>query len=416
MTDVSTLLNPRIAWEFLQQRLSEAELDGFIAAHFLSRYEDENHSAHLSQKLTSLQEASELTRQNTALLGLSLERGWVLPSSQAVAQFVAGVERLERLQPGLGITLHESFKLLFGVAIGMTTKEVAEARPDLKTRITQIVEQYQRKEQSSLRLYILSSLLYLSLRPDKREQLAREVAYYMLHRGTETLSSGDIIVASWLLRRDIFILREFATDFGKLQDIRSKLLPKILLVDHMDDVFDACFLHLTYVDLVRDVSNGHMLSQDALSVVLRALDGFSEIARRLRTRRKGKSPFMIEDEYDVQDLLYAILKPHIPDLSDEEWTEKDATRAKRIDFVSSSARLGIEAKIIRNTDHAKDISEELKIDIESYYIHPSCDTLVFFIYDPKNLLVDPGQHETQLSGPRVIKGRHMEVIVRIRPH
>ncbi len=151
-------------------------------------------------------------------------------------------------------------------------------------------------------------------------------------------------------------------------------------------------------------------------MTLRTLDAFAEVARRLRNRRKGHVSLEVAHEYDVQDLLYVALKPHIPDLSDEEWTPKDAGGAKKIDFLSRAARLGIEAKKTRDAEHAnKAVPDELKIDIESYHRIEECDNLVMFIYDPDHYTVDPRTLEAHLSGPRVIKGHRVEVIARIRP-
>jgi len=152
-------------------------------------------------------------------------------------------------------------------------------------------------------------------------------------------------------------------------------------------------------------------------IVLHHLEdlNFPEVARRMRERRNGRPPYRLENEFDIQDLLYVALKPHIPDLSEEEWTPKHAGRAKRIDFISDGSRICLESKKVRDESHGKRIADELKIDIESYYVHKACDKLIAFVYDPSGYMVDAHQQELQLSGERTIKGRTIEVIVRIRP-
>ena len=63
------LLPPALAVRALiEERLDEAELDGFIAAYFLQRYEGEDQHSRLATKLAELRDGYAFTRGNVAML------------------------------------------------------------------------------------------------------------------------------------------------------------------------------------------------------------------------------------------------------------------------------------------------------------------------------------------------------------
>jgi hypothetical protein len=137
-----------------------------------------------------------------------------------------------------------------------------------------------------------------------------------------------------------------------------------------------------------------------VSRVIGALKSFGECVRYLNTRRTGGALLNLDSEAAVQDALYLMLRPWIADLIYENPTDRIANRFAIKDFVSKANRLVIEAKYIRNADHGKSIVKELNDDIETYRYHPSCDDLVFFIYDPDGLIPDGAALERHLSCDR----------------
>ena len=153
---------------------------------------------------------------------------------------------------------------------------------------------------------------------------------------------------------------------------------------------------------------------DKISLVIQIIDSFPVVARLMTRRKHKRPPYIIENEYDVQDLLFANIRSVFEDARVEEWTPKHGGKSKRIDIVLPSENTLIEAKFVRDTNHAKSVSDELKIDIESYHSHPACKTLLFIVYDPNNYIIDPSEITTDLSGRRVKKGSSFEVQVLIR--
>lgn len=153
---------------------------------------------------------------------------------------------------------------------------------------------------------------------------------------------------------------------------------------------------------------------DTTSLIIRIIDNFRVGAKLLAERSHGRPPLLIENEYDVQDLLFVCIRSLFNDARTEEWTPKHANTSKRVDIVIPSAGVLVEVKYVRNTPHSKSVSDEIKIDIESYHNHPSCKTLLVLIYDPSGHMADPDALEMDLSGRRIKGSSSFDVQVMVR--
>ena len=105
----------------------------------------------------------------------------------------------------------------------------------------------------------------------------------------------------------------------------------------------------------------------------------------------------IKDEYDVQDLLHALLKLYFDDVRPEEWTPSYAGGAVRTDFLIPEIKTIIEVKKTRDSMNDKTVGEELIIDIEKYQSHPDCDKIYCFVYDPDTILRNPAAIKKDLE-------------------
>jgi hypothetical protein len=121
----------------------------------------------------------------------------------------------------------------------------------------------------------------------------------------------------------------------------------------------------------------------------------------------------IENEKDLHDALFLILRSLFTDARREEWVPSSAGGAKRVDLAIPGASVLIEVKFVRDRSHGKRVADELRIDIESYHGHPSCGTLFALIWDPNHFLLDPHQLERDLSGVRTKAGTSFDVAVRV---
>jgi hypothetical protein len=124
---------------------------------------------------------------------------------------------------------------------------------------------------------------------------------------------------------------------------------------------------------------------------------FHDVAKQITERHSGRQSLIITDEYDVQDLLHALLKLFFEDIRSEEWTPSYAGKSSRMDFLLKNEAIVIETKKTRMDLKDKEIGDQLIIDIERYKSHPTCKQLVCFIYDPEELLKNPKGLQNDLN-------------------
>ncbi|MEX0715211.1 MAG: hypothetical protein WD066_01420 [Planctomycetaceae bacterium] len=148
--------------------------------------------------------------------------------------------------------------------------------------------------------------------------------------------------------------------------------------------------------------------EELLGILVR---GLRRAMHPLTHRRKGSQALSFGSEYDVQDLLHALLRPWISDIRPEEFTPSYAGSSTRMDFLLPSYSLVIETKIIRDRAHARRVGDELIIDIEHYRRHPACKTLWCAIYDPDHLITNADGLCSDLQGQRVTADGSVDVKV-----
>lgn len=139
--------------------------------------------------------------------------------------------------------------------------------------------------------------------------------------------------------------------------------------------------------------------EELLEVMVR---GLRRAMHPLTHRRKGIQPLSFGSEYDVQDLLHALLRPWINDIRPEEFTPSYAGSSTRMDFLLPTHRIVIETKIVRDRAHAKRVGDELIVDIEHYRRHPQCSSLWCVVYDPDHLITNAEGLTNDLQGSRSI--------------
>jgi hypothetical protein len=120
------------------------------------------------------------------------------------------------------------------------------------------------------------------------------------------------------------------------------------------------------------------------------------VARQLRDRHQDRPPFRLDDDYDLADLLRALLPLHFDDIRYERRTPLYAAAA-RTDFLLAPSAIAVTAKRVQPELRQDGLREQLLEDI-GYYRRHNCRTLVACIYDPERLLFDPGQLEKAWAG------------------
>lgn len=128
---------------------------------------------------------------------------------------------------------------------------------------------------------------------------------------------------------------------------------------------------------------------DVDGVLERIFSRFHKVTRQLRDRYNNKPTLEIEDEYDVQDLLHALLQLYFDDIRAEEWTPSYAGKCARVDFLLKNEKVVIEVKKTRRGLDDKELGDQLIIDIDRYKVHPDCERLICFVYDPERRIGNP---------------------------
>lgn len=154
------------------------------------------------------------------------------------------------------------------------------------------------------------------------------------------------------------------------------------------------------------------VSSDA---IISALHEFQECVRYLNTRRSTGAILNLDSESQVQDAVYLMLRPWIPDLISENPMGKVANRYSIKDFISASAKTVIEIKYVRDSAHGKHISKEMHDDIEVYRHHSKCRTIVFFVYDPDSLIPDQQTLKVQIETDRSYNGKPLKCVLIVKP-
>ena len=148
--------------------------------------------------------------------------------------------------------------------------------------------------------------------------------------------------------------------------------------------------------------------EELLQIIVR---GLPRAIHPLTHRRKGAASLSFETEYDIQDLLHALLRPWIADIRPEEFTPSYAGTSTRMDFLLPSYKLVIETKLVRDKTHATKNGNELIIDIEHYRRHPDCDCLWCVIFDQMHFIPNPFGLISDLEGQRSTRDGKVDVRV-----
>ena len=151
-----------------------------------------------------------------------------------------------------------------------------------------------------------------------------------------------------------------------------------------------------------------------LTTVKRAIDSLTPSIRLFNKREKGLTPWPVNREDDVRDLLYAVLRASVLDLKREEPVSSRAGTYKFVDLYSKVGRLFVELKWIKKPEQWKQILKQINDDIQSYTADSRCHTLVFVVIDAVRDIPDPALVERDLSKTQTVDGRSIDVMTFVR--
>lgn len=158
----------------------------------------------------------------------------------------------------------------------------------------------------------------------------------------------------------------------------------------------------------KDTSKPEELTNIAIDNLI---NKFHQVVIQLRDRHEDRNTLDVSDEYDVQDLLHALLILYFEDIRPEEWTPSYAGTSSRQDFLLKNEKTVIETKKTREGLGNRELANELIVDIARYTAHPDCQKLICFVYDPENRIKNPRGFENDLRKDT----DELNVVVYIRP-
>lgn len=246
-----------------------------------------------------------------------------------------------------------------------------------------------------------------SVIPDFLKALNREFPFYEAYQ--EVIGAIDTDV------RDIII--EFMIWYKENEAKSSK---EIFEEYHSESGFDEGPLKklVSYVKTITlmDEAIPERYIEESNTIIFNVIERFTSAAKSLQERRAGEPTIEMKNEYDVQDILFVMLKPHFPSLRIEEVVAgKDSEKFLKIDFLVTSEKVAIEVKYIRDNNHARSITKEINDDIQTYHKHQDCNHLIFFVYDKALLLKNPDILEDEYSKTQIFDGKEMRIDLRVRP-
>ena len=136
---------------------------------------------------------------------------------------------------------------------------------------------------------------------------------------------------------------------------------------------------------------------DVIDALRKVCTRFHSVARQLRLRKDYRATLEVEDDYDLQDLLCALLKLEFEEVGSDEWTPPYTGGAPRTTFLLHKDRIAVIAKKTRSGLTTKELAEQLAADTAHCSAREQCTHLFCFIYDPEGRIGSPKRLETDLT-------------------
>lgn len=132
------------------------------------------------------------------------------------------------------------------------------------------------------------------------------------------------------------------------------------------------------------------------------------MVRQLRLRGDNRTTLNVQDEQDVHDLLYTLLRYEFDEVAQTEWPAGRPATAPRAVSLLPRHHLAILAKMTRNGLGPREIAEQLTAEAAAF---PAAghQTLFCFIYDPEGRIGNPRGLEAELT--RVSDAQIVEVFI-----
>lgn len=249
---------------------------------------------------------------------------------------------------------------LFGVAIGLSASSASEAEAIswLKSLLTQSLQQHRPLDWNEALIAAAAAVLGDNSASDK---IAADLRVALTARGV--LSAG--------------------------QPVREEAWGLIAGLTGSDDGMTRAAAQAAALGFLVRESSTLRTGTNSTSDVANVLSGLERSMRRWVWESKSRTPksavarWVIDNEYHVQDMLWAVMAPVFPDLDDEEWLKSLGHHHPRADLAIPSLRVIIEVKFARKDGKSfSDLIQEVAADASTYLQDGSGYTsIIAFIWD-----------------------------------
>lgn len=409
-------------WEVVKDAVGSSDLEGHLAVYVLQTGLRDPSSTAVrpawSQLLDTLSAASGKVpssplRNPNDVAGLGVRLALGFDGNRAGEYPELARRELARTPLPPAPCVHDNERILLGVAAG-----IGAAARTLSGDLGKLLAARERSVTLRQGCIDLFAATIASGRTRFDAETARRAFTHLIapdaSRGSST--PEDYVAAFWLASR--LLDAEWQPTDADLRAIDDYLADVRRSVEHLvstgqvRSAIDAAFA----LDASAASPATKLARQSALEGVLAIVESFNASAGVLQSRHANRTPFEIEDEYDVQDLFHALVLPIVPDMVPEDPASKIANKSSRLDFTSKSTGLGIELKHLKSKGDAGRVRDEILVDEATYQAHPYVHTVVAFVHDPDGHIAMSARRsfEADLSQNVSIGGRSVRYIVRVK--
>ncbi len=353
-------------------------------------------------ELTAVQEAASAvgaarSYQDVALLGFAAETGDLTAEQRgALRSGLTWVSKRPALVQGTPVGFYEDAVGLLGIVLGTKVLADQDVEKEVREWLTGFID-----------------AAYLGrLVPVWKQCLFAAVKQVAgLKPELKVPSDGDAADVRIVLRRRGLL--PAASQAVEEEDARLLLTAMKRVSTRSDGIRSAWMLAAfdAIADAAPTIAVNHITLEEVAELLRRVPAGLKRWTweEKGRTRGSEARQWHIDNEYHVQNLLYAVLAPIFKDLKEEEYTPSVGPVQPRADLGIPSLRLVIEVKFARASATFSKVIEEVSADT-NLYLQPDSpyDTMIAFVWDDARRTED---HSLLITGLKKLPGVIDAVVV-----
>lgn len=351
----------------LEKKNSEGNVDGLFFEYVISNKSGTKIEWDVRCSQAWLKQNSDNIKQgnytNISALGFSISKH---VDENARKLFTEGLEQLMKRDQFPANRMSFAFfpRLFIGIVLGIKSLENSSS----ESKMSWLKEIFEKRKPFGIDA--TQKLLYLII-----ESLLHEKQIYVDHSTIESFGKIDEYSTVYWAAKNGYLA------FHSPEKSAPLLAEKIVTLFSLEDMnaFDETklpFIYSAVNNIVLESIASLLLTPNHVSKILGNFE--SAMKRWIYTKEKK---WEIENEYDVQSILYLILRSHFDDIEYEDPTPKHGHTSSRLDFKIPSLGVIVEAKFVRESKDFARIENEIKTDSVNYVVATGYKKLIVFIFD-----------------------------------